>query len=59
MRTFTYQTWGGKHVTVEADRVMFFAGHVVFLTGQELTIPFLVLAESNANVHNLREVEAE
>lgn len=59
MRTFEYRTWGGTTRTIEADGVVFRPGHVVFLRGQEFEVPFIVLAESNTNVHNLREVTVE
>lgn len=60
MRTFEYRTWGGTTRTVEADAVVFQPSHVVFLRGQEFfEVPFIVLAESNSNVHNLREVAVE
>lgn len=52
MRKFVYKKWSSREATVQADRVTFEPGHVVFW----LEDGRLILAEDNANVHELREV---
>jgi len=51
-RTWRYRTWGGRTATVVASSVEFTAHHVVWRDSEGS----VVLAEGNANVHQLSEV---
>lgn len=57
MATFTYKTFGGKEKTVQAHYVNFMPGHVAFCQDAGDDRGFIVLAEANTNVHELREME--
>lgn len=56
LRTFSYHTNTGRLVTVEAHYVQFMAGHVSFWTKGADGYDFLVLAEANTKVFNLKEL---
>jgi hypothetical protein len=55
MALYEYDTWTGIKRVIEADRVVFKPGHVLFLTADSQ----LVLAERNPNVNHLRQVLPE
>jgi hypothetical protein len=52
MAIYEYETWTGIKRQVEADKIAFKPGHVVWLTLDDQ----LVLAERNPNVNHLRQV---
>lgn len=52
MPTYEFETWSGIRQTVEADRIVFKPGHVVWLTADDQ----LVLAERNPNVNHLKQL---
>jgi hypothetical protein len=52
MALYEYDTWTGVKKVVEADKVVFKPGHVLFLTLDDQ----LILGERNANVNHLRQV---
>jgi hypothetical protein len=52
MALYEYDTWTGVKKVVEAEKVVFKPGHVVFYTIDDQ----LILGERNANVNHLRQV---
>jgi hypothetical protein len=52
MALYEYDTWTGVKKVVEAEKVAFKPGHVLFLTLDDQ----LILGERNANVNHLRQV---
>jgi hypothetical protein len=52
MALYEYDTWTGVKKVIEADKVAFKPGHVLFLTLDDQ----LILGERNANVNHLRQV---
>lgn len=52
MTTYEFETWSGIKRQVVADKVVFKAGHVLFLTVDDQ----LVLGERNPNVNHLRQL---
>ena len=55
MTTYEFETWSGVKQTVEAAKVVFKPGHVVWLTVDDQ----LVLAERNPNVNHLKQLPDE
>ena len=55
MTVYEYTSWSGVKETVEADKVVFKPGHVVWLTLDDQ----LVLAERNINVSHLKQLPDE
>lgn len=55
LATFTYKTFSGREKTVHAHYVNFMPGHVAFCREVSEDKNFIVLAEVNTNVHELRE----
>lgn len=56
LTTFTYKTYAGRTETVEAHYVNFMPAHVAFFRDAGDDMNVLVLAETNANVRELREM---
>jgi hypothetical protein len=50
--TYEFESWSGIKQQVEADKVVFKPGHVLFLTVDDQ----LVLGERNPNVNHLRQL---
>ena len=55
MTVYEFETWSGIKQQVEAAKVVFKPGHVVWLTADDQ----LVLAERNPNVNHLRQLPDE
>lgn len=55
VRTFMYTDFGGRLRTVEASYVKFTSAHVCFWKDRPGEEDLLVMAESNNQVHGLRE----
>ena len=56
LTTFTYKTYAGRTETVEAHYVNFMPAHVAFFRDAGNDMNILVLAETNANVRELKEM---
>lgn len=56
LRTFTYKSYGGGSRTVVAHYLQFMTEHVTFWIERPGDTNQLVLAETNKNVHGLKEV---
>lgn len=55
LSTFTYKTFSGREVSVQAHSVHFMPAHVAFFREVGNDMSTLVLAEANSNVQGLKE----